>query len=441
MIFDNLQIILEMFFRPHRAMSNVLDKGSWIFGAIGVLVISAIFQFTINTKINDAYGVPKFNAAAYDENNDDQFDAALEKYQESMQNRQKLPLVGDLGLKFFSFDSNFFTILISLAVFYVPGTILLLAMFSQIGSFSLLLRKDYGTLLACTLLGWTAAHLPFAIAGILLDSQKLDPNIYLVLWLVSGLFFGVLMVFALRTAFGLDFIPAILTICVSWLSMSAGTYILGFISPWLFSPFLLFYAYFYFGGQISGEATAMNNSFRQRQNFQRFLKNSLVNPKDADAHLQLGLIYKQRRQIDEASKHFEKAFEIDPNEIDANFELGKIARQKGDLQKAINHFSVVVEQNEKFSVNEIWREIGATYLNANMLAEAHEALEKFVARRSSDTEGLYYFGKVLVEQGEKEKAREIFTECVESYKTSPDYRQYEQRKWSRLAKKALAEMN
>jgi hypothetical protein len=40
-------------------------------------------------------------------------------------------------------------------------------------------------------------------------------------------------------------------------------------------------------------------------------------------------------------------------------------------------------------LSEIWREIGATYLAANMLNEAREALEKFVERRAFDPEGLY----------------------------------------------------
>ena len=117
--------------------------------------------------------------------------------------------------------------------------------------------------------------------------------------------------------------------------------------------------------------------------------------------------------------------------------LGKIARKNGNLQAAINHFSVVVAQNDKYSLSEIWREIGATYLEANMLPEAREALEKFVERRSFDAEGLYYFGKVLKAQGETEKAREIFLEAIESAKTSPSHRYRELKQWSKLAQKEI----
>src|SRR5207249_9568910 len=139
--------------------------------------------------------------------------------------------------------------------------------------------------------------------------------------------------------------------------------------------------------------------------------NATVNPRDADTYVQLGIIYLQRRQEAKALEHLHKAVEIDENEIDANYELGKIARANRNLQAALDHFAIVLGQNDKHALSEIWREIGATYLEANMLTEARDALEKFVERRSADVEGLYYFGKVLRAQGETERATEIFNEA------------------------------
>lgn len=176
---------------------------------------------------------------------------------------------------------------------------------------------------------------------------------------------------------------------------------------------------------------------RQKQNLKRFLHNSTVNPKDADAHVQLGFIYLQRRQEAKALEHLTEAVKIDKYEIDANYELGKIERSKGDLQSALDHFAVVLEQNDKHSLSEIWREVGATYLAAHMLTEARDALDKFVARRSADVEGLYYLGKVLKAQGEKKQAAEIFAEAMASAKTSPDFRRRNNRHWSKLAQKEL----
>ena len=181
----------------------------------------------------------------------------------------------------------------------------------------------------------------------------------------------------------------------------------------------------------------MGNAFRQRQDFKRYLQSSTINPRDADAHIQLGLIYNQRRQTDKALEHFLKAVEIDKTELDGNFELGKIYRQKGEYQTALNHFSAVLEQNDKHSLSEIWREIGANYFAAGMFAEAKTALETFIERRPYDPEGLYYYGKVLQELGENEKAQEQFTEALDAARNAPRFRRFELRKWSKLAEKEL----
>ena len=111
-----------------------------------------------------------------------------------------------------------------------------------------------------------------------------------------------------------------------------------FVSPWLFSPFLLFYGFLYFGGALTGEARGIGNAFRGRQNFKRFLHNATVNPRDADARVQLGLIYLQRQQREKALQYFTEAVEIDKNEIDGNYELGKLARKKRRFTKGIKLF-------------------------------------------------------------------------------------------------------
>ena len=444
---ENIKLLFQLYFRPVFAMSEIIDRGSWLFAAVLVLLVSLAFFFTINAGLQRAYAIPSFNnfyqpsARAF---NEDSPEAAAESeksevaYQKALSERQKIPLVGDYFFRFFSFEPNrFYQPLLSISLFYLPAAILLMSLFGGTGSFRLALRRDYGTLAVCALMVWAAAHLPFAIAGILLYSTKVSPLIYFALWLASGILFGVLMVFALRTVFGANYATAILVVCISWLAFSLGMYVFRFVSPWLFSPFLLFYAYMYFGGAVSGVASGAGNSLRQRQNFKRFLHNATVNPKDADAHVQLGLIYAQRKQDAKALEHFQKAVEIDPNEIDANYQLGKIARAKGDLQQAVNYFSAVLEQNDKYALSEIWREVGATYFEAGMFVEARNALEKFIERRPVDSEGLYRLGKALQAQNEPESARKMFEQAIESAKISPDYRRRELRHWSKLAQKEI----
>lgn len=428
-------------------MSEILDKGSWLVAAILVLLVSLAFFLTVNAKLDAAYRVPNLyeyfqpGAELYEEDSP-QLEAAYRNaeiaFQRAQNERARIPVLGDRFFKFFSFAPDaFYQPLLSLTVFYVPFVLVLMSIFGGIGSFGTVFQRSYGELATCALMAWAAAHLPFAIAGMLLYSQLIAPEIYFAMWLLSGILFGALMIFAVRTIFGARFATAIIVVCLAWLAFPAGMYVFRYVSPWLFSPFLLFYAYMYFGGAIGGEVSGASGAFRQKQNFKRFLHNATVNPNDADAHVQLGLIYRQRRQDAKAFEHFQRAYEIDKTEVDANYELGKIAREKGELQSALDHFSTVVEQNDKHALSEIWREIGATYLEAGMLAESRDALEKFVERRPVDSEGLYYLGKVYKAQNEPEKAREMFEQAVESAKISPDYRRRNLKHWSKLAQKEI----
>lgn len=427
-------------------MSEIIDKGSWFIAAGLVLLVAIVFFSTVNAKLQTAYHIPALYefyqpGSLSDEDPSEarlQYELAIAEYRKALDARHKIPVVGDAFFRFFSFaPQNFYQPLLSLSIFYVPFAILLMSLLGGIGGFGVVLQRSYSELATCSLTAWAAAHLPFAVAGIFLYSQNISPLVFFVMWAASSLLFGVLMVFALRTVFGANFGTAILVVSLAWLSFSLGIYVFRIIPLWLFSPFLLIFAFLYFGGALTGRVRGFGDAFRRKQDFKRFLHNATVNPRDADAHVQLALIYLQRRQEDKAQEHLNKAFEIDENEIDANYELGKLARRRGELQTALNHFSVVLEQNDKHALSEIWREIGATYMEAGMLTEAREALEKFVERRPVDSEGLYYLGNVLKTQGETEKSREMYEQAIESAKTAPAYRRRELRYWSKLAEKEI----
>jgi tetratricopeptide (TPR) repeat protein len=442
---DHLKSLLKLYYSPADAMSDLMDRGSWLFAAGSVLLVSVLFFATVNAKLEAAYRIPQvseFLQPGHDHEIEEAARASYEQadaaYRKANAERKTIPIIGDRFFQFFSFDpGKFYNPLLLLSVFYVPAAILLMSLFGGVGSFGLLLRRDYGTLAVCTLSSWASAHLPFALAGLFTFSLPLDPQVYLAMWVASGLMFGVFMVFALRTTMGSNWSISALVVGIAWLSLSLGAVVTEFVGPWLFSPFLVIMVVLYFGGFIGGEVRGFGNAMRQRQNLKRFLQNATVNPKDADAHVQLGLIYLQRHQQTKAAEHLRKALEIDENEIDANYELGRIERRHGNLQQALNYFAVVVEQNDKHSLSEVWREIGITYLEAGMLTEAHEALEKFTRRRSADVEGLYYFGKALKARGKTDEARRVFEQAIQSANSSPDFSRRGTVHWSKLAKKEL----
>ena len=443
---DTLKYLFYLYLRPADALSGLMDKGNWLVAAGLVLLVSVGFYFTVNAKLENVYRIPAFaefyNPSLSPEEDpakaQAEFKQAQTKYREALANRPQIPIVGDYFFSFFTFEpGGFLRPLLSLLIFYCPLVILLMVLFGGLGNFGVVFKREYATFSTCTMTAWAAAHLPFAVAGILLNTAPVSPINYLLMWTISGLLFGLFMVFAMRTVFGANYGISVLTVFIAWLAFPLSMYIFRFIPPCLFSPFLLIFAILFLGGFLRGEILDFGNAMRDKRNLKQFLHNATINPNDADARVQLGLIYLKRRQEEKALEYFREAFEIDKEEIDANYELGKLARKHGDLQEALNYFATVLGQNDQHSLSEIWREVGATYLDAEMLDEAREALEKFIERRPFDAEGLYYLGKVLKEQGEKEAAHEKFREAIESVKTAAYYRRAELRKWSRLAQKEI----
>jgi tetratricopeptide (TPR) repeat protein len=188
---------------------------------------------------------------------------------------------------------------------------------------------------------------------------------------------------------------------------------------------------------FGSDVRSLGDGLRSRQHFQEQLKIATTNPRDADAHYQLGLIHQKRRQYSEAIARFQKAIEIDPSEADAQFQLGRIAREQGRFDDAIRFLKTAAGLNDKLASSEVWKDLGAAYFGAARFEEAAAALAKYTERRSYDPEGLYWYGKALVGLGRNAEAREAFGQCVEAVDTMPKHRRAEVRKWKGLAKGEL----
>lgn len=431
-------------------MSDLVDRGNWLFGAILVTITAIFFALTVTNQIYYSYEavpskppqltLPRTQTVRYQlrqqpqaepDDADDNEERAT-PYRPQTVKRFPLPLVGQQGWWLVSFRPiSFIAIAFSLAVLYVPGLILLLMFIERGGSFAVLLRRDYGALLSCTLMAWAVSHLPFALIGAMLNSLNISAEISLILWLLSNLYFGGLMIFALMTVCGADFKNAILIVGIAWIALRFDSWMFSLAT---FSPFLTI---IWLLPLALGALAGMRAAQIQRQSFRRYLDACTLNEHDAEAHYQLGLLYQQRRQSEKALSYFKRAVEIDPKEPDANFQLGVIARLEGRLQEAINHFSIVVAQDDKYRQSEIWREIGATYLAAGMFSEAKDALGKYHERRPFDPEGLFHYGETLNKLGETAKAQEMYRQCIDAVRTMPYYRRNQVSKWSKLSQTRL----
>lgn len=324
---------------------------------------------------------------------------------------------------------SFYLPLIGLAAFYVPGILLVSRALSGFGVDSVF-RRDYAPMLTCAAMAWTVANLPLLLANRMVPGASAAAAVLSLLW------FLLLMFFAIRTVLGAGNGQSAVVAGFSWIGPVAGAFLWGpmhFLLGWLASPFFLFYAWYFLGGEIGN----LGSGLRTRQNFRRNLEAATVNPHDSEAQYQLGLIAQERRQYSEAIARFGKAIAINPGETDAHYQLGRIARQQGRLNDALGHFQMVLDQDEKHHQSEILRELGALYLAAKQFEHAAHELGVYAERRPYDPEGLYYYGQALENLGRAADAAEMYRRCIESASTAPRYIQRSVAQWSRLAQKAL----
>jgi tetratricopeptide (TPR) repeat protein len=253
------------------------------------------------------------------------------------------------------------------------------------------------------------------------------------IWIKLILFAGWSTI-ALREVFRLTLLRTLVVLIASAVLIFITSPVWGFLFTSVFgSPFLLIILFFLLRGYF-GEVMKTQ---RARASFKQNLEAATLNPADASAHYNLGLIQQQRGELNEARGRFERAVEIDADELDAHFQLGRIARTQNRLAEAIAHFEQVVARDETHAQHEIWREIGATYLAAGQFDDARDTLRRFLEHRQSDPEALYLMGRTLEGLGRGREAADSMQACIEAVKTSPAYKYRTEKRWLNEAQQFL----
>jgi tetratricopeptide (TPR) repeat protein len=201
-------------------------------------------------------------------------------------------------------------------------------------------------------------------------------------------------------------------------------------------PILFMIPLIYFGSQwIRGYAALQANQRAFRQNLYALTSN----PQDADAHYQLGFIYLERRNLDEARKCFEKAIAIDPRDPDYHYFLGRAFELKEAWGAALEQFEETYRLNPEYRMGDVFREVGKGYLNTGNIDKGMEFLNHFLATRSSDPEGRYWLAVALQKSGNIEQMRVQLHTIVQQARANPGFFRKEHREWVYRARMMIRE--
>jgi tetratricopeptide (TPR) repeat protein len=344
----------------------------------------------------------------------------------------------------------------------VPLIVFVANIFERRGRFSLLLQQEYASLASTLLYALTIANIltiPVAVffhfSGIQAAyvAQSLQNAAQIDTWVrlspsfrtemqmalsdprvvagglfrsVKWFFFAVAAVLSVGEVFR---ISALRALAISVVGLTLAVFISPLwtllLSPILASPFLLLILFMLIRGYISG----VLRSQRARESFKQNLEAATLNPADASAHYNLGLIHQQRGEVEAARERFERAIQIDDEEVDAHYQLGRIALQQKRFADAVKNFEQVVARDPAHSQHEIWREVGATYIAAGQFEDARDALQRFLEQRPSDPEALYLMGRAHAGLGHRREAASSMQACIEAVKTAPAYKYRADKRW------------
>lgn len=359
--------------------------------------------------------------------------------------------------------------LVLIAMFFAPVVLLLTNLLDRRASIRLLFQQEYVPLTSALFFGLATSSLLTAVVavlgkltgfqealgarvlGFLIEQRSQLPPEMLTSFdqslapltpaLVAGslslivlfLVFCVWAGMAVRVVFRLSWLLSIVVVVASGVPFVLGIKLLPILAAVLASPFLLLMLFLLLRGFISD----VTRNQRARESFKKNLEAATLNPADASSHYNLGLIHQQRGENDAARERFERAVQIDDEELDAHYQLGRIARQQKRLTDAIRHFEQVVARDATHAQNEIWREVGATYLAANQFSDAVDALQKFLDQRPSDPEALYLMGHAHAGLGHRREAASSMQACIEAVKTAPAYKYRADKRWLNEAQQFL----
>jgi tetratricopeptide (TPR) repeat protein len=309
------------------------------------------------------------------------------------------------------------------AFLFAPAGVLILASWLGRGSMGVALQRDYAPTLACVLFAWAASHLPIAAM------PWVAPQFLTIARILALAYFVILSAFAFQAVAGASVIQGIVT-SLGAFALAIGGYFawdqLGGLPYMFLSPFMLIWLYPLIRSYVDG----FGGGLRSRQNFRRNLEAATLNPRDADAHYQLGLIYQERRNYTEAIVRYRKAVEIDRSDPSAHYQLGVIAREQGRFDEALAHLSEAYKLDPKHSSSEVLRDLGATNLNVGNAELALTQLEPYVDRREYDPQGLYWLGKTYKALDRAADARSAFQRSIEAAKTAPPHLRRQVAKWN-----------
>src|SRR3989338_7288656 len=147
-----------------------------------------------------------------------------------------------------------------------------------------------------------------------------------------------------------------------------------------------------------------NEVMKKRQFYLELCKKKAKKSPDAGSYFELGVLYKENGDFDEAIGAFRKVIELDTKYAMAFYELGVVCETKKDYDEAIKNYkdSLRIKEN-----SEAFQNLGVCYLRKGMLKEAYRYLMKALLLNPNKRSIYNSLGAVFEKKGDYNSAIQV----------------------------------
>ena len=136
-----------------------------------------------------------------------------------------------------------------------------------------------------------------------------------------------------------------------------------------------------------------------------------INPKDAEAHNNMGLIYFKLKLFEKAIKSSKKAIELKPDFVNAHNNLGIILQKIEKFEQAEFRFKKAIELNSDYA--EAHYNLGTSSQRLGKLDKAEESYKKVIELKANFVEAHYNLGIISQRLGKLIEAEACYKKVIE----------------------------
>ncbi|HTY62320.1 MAG TPA: tetratricopeptide repeat protein [Acidobacteriota bacterium] len=326
-----------------------------------------------------------------------------------------------------------FQVFLFLLVLYIPFVIVVSNAISGDGCGLSISRQEYQAHVSALLPLWgvlflAAAPLQWLLPHFLVVGEVIEISIGII---IRSILVAAYTLWGIRQLNYLSGVQALGVFALSWFTFPAYYLLTSFLS---LLPLFILIPLIYWGSQWF---RGYHASHVGERDFQRHLRALTLNPQDADAQYQLGLIYLKRRNLDAARRYFESALKIDAADPDYHYYLGRAHELGGHWDRALEQYEETYRLNPEYGLGDIFREVGKGYLHTGNVEKGMEFLGFFLSKRGSDPEGRYWLAVALQKTGDRDQMRAQLTMIAEQARSNPRFFRKENREWIYRARQLI----